>query len=71
MAPLSFAYCINRFSHDVAHLLNHEKMCIKSEVEEILFKLATNQNQNQKYLLVTRQNDNHSPGMTIVVRPSC
>ena len=23
------------------HLLNHEKMCIKSEVEEILFKLAT------------------------------
>ena len=24
------------------HLLNHEKMCIKSGVEEILFKLATN-----------------------------
>ena len=24
------------------HLLNHEKMCIKSEVEEILFKLETN-----------------------------
>ena len=24
------------------HLLNHEKMCIKSEAEEILFKLATN-----------------------------
>ena len=24
------------------HLLNHKKMCIKSEVEEILFKLATN-----------------------------
>ena len=24
------------------HLLNHEKMCIKSEVEEILFELATN-----------------------------
>ena len=24
-------------------LLNHEKMCIKSEVEEILFKLATNE----------------------------
>ena len=23
------------------HLLNHEKVCIKSEVEEILFKLAT------------------------------
>ena len=24
------------------HLLKHEKMCIKSEVDEILFKLATN-----------------------------
>ena len=24
------------------HLLNHEKMCIKSEVEEILFILAKN-----------------------------
>ena len=28
------------------HLLNHEKMCINSEVEEILFKLATNDHQN-------------------------
>ena len=25
------------------HILNHEKMSIKSEVEEILFKLATNE----------------------------
>ena len=24
------------------HLLNHEKICINSEIEEILFKLATN-----------------------------
>ena len=24
------------------HLLSHEKMCTKSEAEEILFKLATN-----------------------------
>ena len=24
------------------HLLNHEKMCIKSKIEEILFKLLTN-----------------------------
>ena len=24
------------------HLLNHEKMCIKSEIEDIIFKHATN-----------------------------
>ena len=29
------------------HLLNHEKMCIKSEVEEILFKLATNDHSDE------------------------
>ena len=33
------------------HLLNHEKMCIKSEVEEILFKLATNDYSDEAFLL--------------------
>ena len=33
------------------HLLNHEKMCIKSEVEEILFKLATNDHSDEAFLL--------------------
>ena len=33
------------------HLLNHEKMCIKSEVEEILFKLATNNHSDEAFLL--------------------
>ena len=31
------------------HLLNHEKMCLKSEVEEILFKLATNDHCHQNF----------------------
>ena len=29
------------------HLLNHEKICIKTEVEEIHFKLATNDHSNE------------------------
>ena len=33
------------------HLLNHENMCIKSEVEEILFKLATNDHSDEAFLL--------------------
>ena len=33
------------------HLLNLEKMCIKSEVEEILFKLATNDHSDDAFLL--------------------
>ena len=33
------------------HLLNHEKMCLKSEVEEILFKLATNYHSDEAFLL--------------------
>ena len=33
------------------HLLNHEKMCIKSEVGEILFKLATNDHSDEAFLL--------------------
>ena len=32
-------------------LLNHEKMCIKSEIEEILFKLATNDHGDEAFLL--------------------
>ena len=33
------------------HLLNHEKMCMKSEVEEILFKLAANDHSDEAFLL--------------------
>ena len=33
------------------HLLNHEKMCIKSDVEQILFKLATNDHSDEAFLL--------------------
>ena len=36
------------------HLLNHEKMCIKSEVEEILFKLATNYHSDEAFLLTSK-----------------
>ena len=36
------------------HLLNHEKMCIKSKVEEILFKLATNDHSNEAFLLTSK-----------------
>ena len=32
-------------------LLNHEKMCIKSEVEEILFQLATKDHRDEAFLL--------------------
>ena len=34
------------------HLLNHEKMCIKSEVEEILFKLEKNDHSDEAFLLI-------------------
>ena len=34
------------------HLLNHEQMCIKSEVEEILFKLATNDHSDEVFVLL-------------------
>ena len=33
------------------HLLNREKMFIKSEAEEILFKLATNEHSDKAFLL--------------------
>ena len=33
------------------HLLNHEKMCIKSEVEEIHFKLAITDHSDEAFLL--------------------
>ena len=36
------------------HLLNHEKLCIKSEVEEILFKLATNDHSDAAFLLTSK-----------------
>ena len=36
------------------HLLNHEKMCIKSEVEEILFKPATNDHSDEAFPLTSK-----------------
>ena len=36
------------------HLWNHEKMCIKSEIEEILLKLATNDHSDKAYLLIPK-----------------
>ena len=36
------------------HLLNYEKMCIKSEVEEILFKLATNDHSDEAFPLTSK-----------------
>ena len=36
------------------HLLNHGKMCIKSEVEEILFKLATKDHSDEAFLLASK-----------------
>ena len=36
---------------DDIYLLNHEKMCIQSQVEEILFKLATNDHSDEAFLL--------------------
>ena len=35
------------------NLLNHEKMCIKSEVEEIFYKLATNYHRNEAFLFTS------------------
>ena len=35
------------------HLLNHEKRCIRSEVEESLFKLATNDHSDEAFLLTS------------------
>ena len=35
------------------HLLNNEKMYLKSEVEEILFKLAKNDYSNEAFLLTS------------------
>ena len=36
------------------YLLNHEKMCIKSKVEGILCKLATNDHSDEAYLLTSK-----------------
>ena len=36
------------------HLLNHEKMCIKSEVEEMFLKLATNDQSDEVFLLTSK-----------------
>ena len=36
------------------YLLNHEKICIKSEVEEILFKLATYDHSDEAFLLTSK-----------------
>ena len=36
------------------HVLNHEKMCIKSEVEEILFKLATDYHSDEVFVLTSK-----------------
>ena len=36
------------------HLLNHEKMCIKSEVGQILFKLATKDHSDEAFLLTSK-----------------
>ena len=40
-------------THSYIHLLNHEKMCIKSEVEEMFFKLATNDQSDAAFLLTS------------------
>ena len=36
------------------HLSNHEMMCIKSEVEKILFKHATNDHSDEAFLLTSK-----------------
>ena len=36
------------------HLLDHEKKCIKSEVEEIFLKLATNDQSDDAFLLTSK-----------------
>ena len=43
------------------HLLNHEKICIKSEVEGILFRLATNDCSNEAFLLIFGPNELSAP----------
>ena len=35
-------------------VLNHEKMCIRTEVEEILFNLATNDHSDEAFLLTKK-----------------
>ena len=36
------------------HLLKHEKMCIKSEVEKTFLKLATNDQSDKAFLLTSK-----------------
>ena len=36
------------------HLLNHEKMCIESAVEEIFLKLAANDQSDGAFLLTSK-----------------
>ena len=43
-------YSLNIFSSEITY----EKMCIKSEVEEILFKLATNDHSDEAFLLTSK-----------------
>ena len=40
VCPMTYGYI---------HLFNHEKMCIKSEVEEIFVKLATNDQSDEAF----------------------
>ena len=42
-----------RHTCDFIHLLNHEMMCIKSEAEEIPFKLVTNNHSDEAFLLTS------------------
>ena len=41
-------------THGYIHLLNQEKMCIKSEVEDIFLKLATNDQSDGVFLLTSK-----------------
>ena len=41
-------------THSYIHLLNHEKMFIKSEVEEIYFDLAANELSDEAFLLTSK-----------------
>ena len=41
-------------THDYIHLSNHEKMCIKSEVDEILFKLVINDHSDEAFLMALK-----------------
>ena len=52
--PLTSKFCpLGLSAHDLRlyTFINQEKMCIKSEVEEILFKLATNDHSDEALLL--------------------